>query len=100
MITGALTDWLAVTGIINLTGALRAARLFRFELFFFAATSNCSVNNTITTDRAMNKVRNGLTTFDSPFGPPDCSLYDPSSKHDIRRRGKSRDWAFPIIEIE
>jgi hypothetical protein len=62
----------ATTGITN-TGALRAVRLFRFELFFLAETPICMVNSTSTTDIAMIEIRTGLTIFDSPFGTASLS---------------------------
>ncbi len=71
--TGDSTGGMKITGPLRsaegmaTTGTLRADRLFRFELFFFADTPICMVNNTSTTDIAMIDIRTGLTIFDSPF---------------------------------
>ena len=67
--TGAVTIncTLRCTGAMKITGTLRAARLFRFELFFLADTPICIVNSTSTADRATIDIRTGLTIFDSPF---------------------------------
>jgi hypothetical protein len=53
-------------GMTN-TDTLRAARFFRFALFFLAATSICMADSTSIADMAMIDMRNGLTICDSPF---------------------------------
>ena len=51
---------------MNNIGTLRATRLFRFELFFLADTSNWNANSTSTAEIAMIEIRD-LDIFDSPF---------------------------------
>jgi hypothetical protein len=69
--TGGLTTTAFATlcGIAGMmiTGALRVARFFRFELFFLADTPICMVKSTSTTDIAIIDIRTGLTIFASPF---------------------------------
>jgi len=65
--TGDSTGGMKITGRLRsaegMTNTLRAARLFRFELFFLADTPICMVNSTSTTDIAMIDIRTGLTIF-------------------------------------
>jgi hypothetical protein len=56
-------------GMTN-TDTLRAARLFRFELFFLADTSICMADSTTTADNAMIDIRTGLTILILLLRPP------------------------------